>query len=52
MEFMIALALVLLACLGLGLGLLLGRGPVTRSCGGCAEASRCAACPDRAEDHP
>lgn len=51
MEFLLALALVLLACFGLGLGLLFGRGPVTRSCGGCDAATRCATCPNH-RDQP
>lgn len=50
MELLFALAIVPLAALGLGLGLLLGRGPVHTSCDGlaCIRSAACETCPKRA----
>lgn len=51
MELLLSIAIVALAALGLGVGLLLGRGPVQTSCGGlsCGKGAACAACPNRRE---
>lgn len=49
MELLLATGIVALAAAGLGLGLLLGRGPVLTSCAAAAElpSGRCADCPLR-----
>jgi hypothetical protein len=49
MEFLLALAVILVAVTGLAAGLLFGRGPVRTSCDGmaCLDRSRCAGCPNR-----
>ena len=49
MEIVLAIAVVTLAAGGLGLGLILGRGPARTSCGAADELSvgRCADCPLR-----
>lgn len=49
MELLIAVPIVLLAVAGLGLGLILGRGPAQTSCGAaaCLPQGRCADCPLR-----
>lgn len=49
MEVMLGLCIVLLAVLGLGLGSLVGRGPVKGSCGGmaCIKDVACEGCPHR-----
>ncbi len=55
MEIFLALGIVSLALLGLGLGSLLGRGPIKGSCGGmaCLKDIACEGCPHRkAEEKP
>lgn len=49
MEFLLVLAIFLLAALGLGLGLMVGRGPLKGSCGGmaCLGERACEGCPRR-----
>lgn len=49
MEFVLAIGLVTFAAAGLGLGLMLGRGPARTSCGAAhrVAAARCADCPLR-----
>ena len=49
MEALLAIAITLLAAAGLGLGLLLGRGPVRTSCGATDRLpeDRCEDCPLR-----
>ncbi len=49
MELLIAPLIVLLAAGGLGLGLVLGRGPLRGSCGGpdCLAGDACGVCPKR-----
>lgn len=49
MEILIAIPIVVLAAGGLGLGLVLGRGPVRGSCGGaaCGSGLGCGGCPRR-----
>ena len=51
MEILLVLAIFLLAVAGLGVGLLIGRGPPKGSCGGlaCVEGAVCDGCPRRAE---
>lgn len=48
-EFIFTIAIFALAALGLGLGLMFGRDPVTTSCGakGKSDKDRCADCPLR-----
>ncbi len=48
-EILIAVGVFSLACLGLGLGLALGRAPVRTSCGAaaCLPGGGCADCPSR-----
>ncbi|SDY58099.1 hypothetical protein [Citreimonas salinaria] len=50
-ELIFAVAIVTLAALGLGLGLILGRGPALTSCSAaaCLPEGRCADCPLRRE---
>lgn len=48
--FLLSLAVILLAILGLGIGLLLGRGPLAGSCGGDVSVRNCPACPTWGED--
>ena len=54
MEIVLSLAIVILAAAGLGLGLLLWRGPVKGSCGGmaCLKDVACDGCPHRGKDAP
>lgn len=54
MEILLALGITLLAVLGLGLGSLLGRGPVKGSCGGmaCIKDIACEGCPNRQDPQP
>ncbi len=49
MELLFAIAIVTLSAGGVGLGLMLGRGPARTSCGAAdrLEAARCADCPLR-----
>lgn len=49
MEFILVLAVFLLAAGGLAVGLALGRGPAQGSCGGmsCLKDYDCEACPNR-----
>jgi len=49
-TFLLAFGVVVLACVGLSLGVILGRGPIKGSCGGfaCVPGADCAACPNRA----
>lgn len=49
MEILLVLAIFLLAAGGLGLGLMLGRGPLKGSCGGmsCLKGAACEGCPNR-----
>ncbi len=49
MEFFLAVGIVVLAAVGLGLGLVLGRGPARTSCGAaaCLPTGRCVDCPMR-----
>lgn len=49
MEFLFAIGLVVLASVGLGVGLLFGRAPVRTSCGAADKLSvgRCSDCPLR-----
>lgn len=49
MEVVFAIAVVTLAAGGIGLGLVLGRGPARTSCGAAEslDAGRCADCPLR-----
>lgn len=49
MEILLAIAVVLLAALGLGAGLLLGAGPPKTSCGAasCLPGTACEDCPLR-----
>lgn len=49
MEILLATAIIALAGLGLGVGLMLGRGPVKSSCGAtaCLPKEACADCPNR-----
>lgn len=53
MEFLFALAIILLASLGLGVGLLITGRPPQGSCGGlaCVGGGRCDGCPRHAADH-
>lgn len=56
MEFLFALAIMLLAGLGLAVGLMLTGRPPQGSCGGlsCVAGARCDGCPNHAsttEDH-
>ncbi len=54
MEVLFAIPIVALAAAGLGLGLMLGRGPARTSCGAADRLphDRCADCPlRRAADH-
>lgn len=44
MLFVLTFVVLALAILGLGVGLLLGRGPLQGSCGGNAVVKVCAAC--------
>ena len=50
-ELVFALGIVALAVAGLGLGLILGRGPALTSCSAaaCLPEGRCADCPMRRE---
>lgn len=52
MEILLVLAVFLLAAGGLGLGLMLGRGPLKGSCGGmaCLKDVACEGCPNRGGD--
>lgn len=52
MEILMVLAIFLLAAGGLGLGLMLGRGPLRGSCGGmsCLKGIACEGCPNRKDD--
>lgn len=49
MEMLLAVAIIGLAAAGLGLGLILGRGPALTSCSAaaCLPEGRCADCPLR-----
>lgn len=49
MEFLFAVAIILLTFAGIGIGLMFGRRPVNTSCGGldCVPGARCADCPNR-----
>lgn len=49
MEILLAIIIVALAALGLGFGLMFGRGPVMTSCGAAQRLAvgRCADCPLR-----
>ena len=49
MEFLLAVAIFILAAAGLGLGLAFGRGPAKSSCGAsaCLPRDRCEDCPLR-----
>lgn len=42
--FLLSFAVIALAIVGLGAGLLLGRGPLTGSCGGNAVVTACPLC--------
>ncbi|UMA63506.1 hypothetical protein LVO79_10640 [Roseivivax marinus] len=48
-EMLFAVAIVIFAAIGLGLGLILGRGPALTSCSAaaCLPEGRCADCPLR-----
>ncbi|MDO5647083.1 hypothetical protein [Paracoccus sp. (in: a-proteobacteria)] len=52
-QLLIAIVIMVLACGGLALGLMFGRGPVKTSCGGmeCLPGPRCHDCPNR-KDRP
>jgi len=52
MEILLVLAIFLLAGAGLGLGLLIGKGPLKGSCGGlsCIKGAVCEGCPHRNEE--
>ncbi len=49
MEVLLGLCIILLAVFGLGLGSILGRGPLKGSCGGmaCIKDVTCEGCPHR-----
>jgi len=49
MEILLALAIILLAVAGLGLSLVIGRGPLKGPCGGiaCVRGAACDGCPNR-----
>jgi len=51
MEIILAIGIFALVAAGLGLGLMLGRGPLKGSCGGmaCLQDVACEGCPHRAE---
>ena len=49
MEILLVLAIILIAVAGLGIGLVIGRGPLKGSCDGmaCLENAACEGCPHR-----
>ena len=49
MEFILAIVIFALVAAGLGLGLLVGRGPLKGSCGGmaCLKDVACEGCPNK-----
>lgn len=47
--FLLSFAVIVLAILGLGAGVLLGRGPIEGSCGGNAVLKSCPLCRQRDE---
>jgi hypothetical protein len=51
-TFLLALAIVVAAVVGLSLGVLLGRAPIKGSCGGiaCVPGTDCAACPMHSDE--
>lgn len=51
-AFFLTLGLVLLAFIGLSIGVLFGRAPIKGSCGGlsCVPGADCAACPNHSPE--
>lgn len=54
MEALLAVAIVCLAALGIGVGLMMGRGAPQRGCDGlaCVGGARCEGCPHKDEKEP
>ena len=51
-TILVAIGLLVLAMLGLGIGLIFGRPPLQRSCGGEACLKQCAGCDRLKQEHP
>jgi hypothetical protein len=50
-TILVAIGLLVLAMLGLGIGLIFGRPPLQRSCGGVACLKQCAGCDRLKQEH-